>query len=88
MQSQLLSPRGTRAELTSRSVIDHSRLSDGTPDKETDLKRPKCVRLVQRLKGFVRLVYWTCKFRQPHYDKSEADEIGSSVYRSKYEMPL
>ena len=43
-----------------RSVIDPSRRLDGTPEMDLDSRRRKSVRLVQRLKGFVRLVYLIC----------------------------
>ena len=44
-----------------RSVTDHSPLSDGTLEMEDGSRRRKSVRLVQRLKGFVRLVYLICE---------------------------
>jgi len=44
-----------------RSVTDHSPLSDGTLEMEDGSRRRKFVRLVQRLKGFVRLVYLICE---------------------------
>ena len=43
-----------------RSVIDPSRHLDGTLEMDLDSRRRKSVRLVQRLKGFVRLVYLIC----------------------------
>lgn len=48
-------------ELIFRSVIDHLPLSDGILEMEVDSRRLKYVRLVRKLKGFVRLVYLTCE---------------------------
>ena len=50
-----------RVETDVRSVTDLSQHSDGTLETDRDSRRRKSVRLVQRLKGFVRLVYLICE---------------------------
>jgi hypothetical protein len=69
-----------------RSVIDPSRRLDGTPEMDRDSRRRKSVRLVQRLKGFVRLVYLICE--SPFHLRRLYEVYGRALMDREFGLPV